>query len=1035
MQAITLAQGCVPRPSVFDRSVRDVVYDLGNLREIDPQRFFAENYVTEGMKQLLTEGFKRLEGTSGSASGAFLLSQSMGGGKTHNLIALGLLALHPQMRPRVMADFHESGALGAVQVVSFTGRNTNTPYGIWHEIAAQLDRVQWFNTFYTPLMAPGDADWVKLLRDQPTLILLDELPPYFEAMQAIPVGGTTLATLTTTAIANLLSAVASGKLPQCCVVMTDLSGTAYHVGSGAMETLRNLDREAKRSVVPINPVRLNSDELYHILRTRLFETDALPDAATVEAVAAAVATAVGDAAKLELTTASAAEMQGAVRDSYPFHPGIRDLFARFRENPGFQQTRALIRIMRLVVARLFDPEHGQARHRYLIGAHDLDLNDSAVGSEIGYINGTFTNAVAHDIAAGGKAVAEQIDGESGTDARDAATLIFLSSLSQAMNPNLGLTRSEIVQYLAAPERDLTALNHALDELQRRAWYLHATANGALYFKNTQNINATLENYADQTFPEDRETELRTQLGEMFKATPTAIYGRVEPLPALNAVTLSPDEITLVIYKPNATSKAEIEEFFRHQTHKNRVLFLTGDPAQYGRVLEQAAYVRAIRTILRDFKGRNMAETDPQMEDAHRLQSEIKSRFYMACREAFQQLTYPTKNGLLSTQVKAEYVANKFQAEEQIRNALKGAFKLREDVGADTNFRKAVEDKFWLNQPEAKWNDVRGRAASDPSWWWHHPRALDDLRTELLARDLWRDLGNGYVARGPFHDKTEATVQQTHRDGDTGEATLKVRAKFGDTIHYAEGETVSTSSPRLVGTDLKTAALTVAFLAVDAKGEHDTGEPFVWRNTLTLKHKLYGSGMARMCQLQAIPADPAVIVRYTTDGSSPATSGAVYTEPFPVPPGAALIQAVAQAGVGGVSSETQRIPVPTNGDTGSGGKVFNRDLPATLRWGEQKSFNASGVYTFLEQADKRGGKIGGFRAVAMKDNRWLELTADNAAHFDAAAVRDAARRLTEMLPGASLSLDVESVHFESGHDLENLVIADLKETLHPDEVEQ
>ncbi len=89
---VSLAEGCTPRASVFAQRGQDTVYDLDRLGQVEPGAFFAENYVTEGMRLLLTEAFKRLEGRSASASGAFLLSQSMGGGKTHNLFALGLLA-------------------------------------------------------------------------------------------------------------------------------------------------------------------------------------------------------------------------------------------------------------------------------------------------------------------------------------------------------------------------------------------------------------------------------------------------------------------------------------------------------------------------------------------------------------------------------------------------------------------------------------------------------------------------------------------------------------------------------------------------------------------------------------------------------------------------------------------------------------------------------------------------------------------------------------------------------------------------------
>ena len=84
-----LAALCEPRASVFDTAKRDTVLDLTDLIEkrIEPAEFFEENYVTEGMNTLLREVFRRLEGKS--EQGVFYLKQSMGGGKTHNLLTLG----------------------------------------------------------------------------------------------------------------------------------------------------------------------------------------------------------------------------------------------------------------------------------------------------------------------------------------------------------------------------------------------------------------------------------------------------------------------------------------------------------------------------------------------------------------------------------------------------------------------------------------------------------------------------------------------------------------------------------------------------------------------------------------------------------------------------------------------------------------------------------------------------------------------------------------------------------------------------------
>ncbi|MFH1447177.1 MAG: hypothetical protein ABIG43_07215 [Chloroflexota bacterium] len=69
---------CTPRKNVFDTQRRDTVLDIADLtlNKIDPKDFFEENFITEGMKTLLEQGFRRLEGKSNQ--GVFLLKQAMG---------------------------------------------------------------------------------------------------------------------------------------------------------------------------------------------------------------------------------------------------------------------------------------------------------------------------------------------------------------------------------------------------------------------------------------------------------------------------------------------------------------------------------------------------------------------------------------------------------------------------------------------------------------------------------------------------------------------------------------------------------------------------------------------------------------------------------------------------------------------------------------------------------------------------------------------------------------------------------------------
>jgi hypothetical protein len=141
-----------------------VVLDLTDLVEdrIHPKDFFRENWRTDGMKRLLREAFRRVDGAS--QQGVYVLSQAMGGGKTHNMIALGLLAKHTELRQKVMSDLYSPKYNGEIRVVAFTGRESDAPFGVWGAIAEQLEKRDAFKSYYSPLTAPGQTAWVNLLR-------------------------------------------------------------------------------------------------------------------------------------------------------------------------------------------------------------------------------------------------------------------------------------------------------------------------------------------------------------------------------------------------------------------------------------------------------------------------------------------------------------------------------------------------------------------------------------------------------------------------------------------------------------------------------------------------------------------------------------------------------------------------------------------------------------------------------------------------------------------------------------------------------
>jgi Protein of unknown function (DUF499) len=698
------------------------------------------------MKRLLREAFRRFEGKS--SQGVFVLTQAMGGGKTHNMIALGLLAKHPELRKQVMADLYEAKDLEEIRVVAFTGRESDAPFGIWGAIAEQLGKKEALKDYYSPLSAPGLTAWINLLKGEPKLILLDELPPYFENARSRPIGNSDLSRVTTTALSNLLVAVWKDELSNVCVVISDLKATYEGGSQQILRALEDFRSEAGRSALTLEPVGLNTDEIYHILRKRLFAE--LPEDEEIWEVARGYAQAVRGAKQMDITSASPEKFAQTIKESYPFHFAIRDLYARFRENPGFQQTRGLIRLLRVVTSRLFDEKHGKADKRYLIHAHDLNLNDRETLAEVTQINPTLDNAISHDIASNGKAIAEIMDANlGGIDAQDACKLLLVSSLANVPNAVVGLSLSEVVSYLCAPGRDVLRLpKDVLGTLSTKAWYLHSNREGKLHFKNVQNLVAKLKTTAESYNRESSLKELRTFLANVFAPAMKDCYQEVLALPALEEIQVKPDKVSLVIYEPYTGGglHPDLQQFYNDLDYKNRILFLSGPRDTLETLLESAAELKAITYILAEMNAEKVPDNDPQRMAAQDMHDNIMFQLLSAVRERFTTLIYPHADQLVKADFLMNFTDNCYNGEKQIRETLKEKQKFTDDISSDT-FRNKCEQRLFT-QKVMPWTEIKRRAAMNIRWQWHRMDALDRLKEDLVRKDQWREDG-GYIEKPPF----------------------------------------------------------------------------------------------------------------------------------------------------------------------------------------------------------------------------------------------------------------------------------------------
>ncbi|MGI8600262.1 MAG: DUF499 domain-containing protein [Chitinophagaceae bacterium] len=946
----TLKNLCTPRNFDKDIDVQDITDMLEG--RVDPALFFVTNYKTQGMSVLFKTAFERFKGNSQQQ--LIKLTQSMGGGKTHNMISLGLLAKHPEYRKQIIGNDYSDDGLGKVDVLAFSGRESNTPNGLWGELARQLGKEAEFKSLWEGgLRAPGQSEWINMLKGSPKLILLDELPPYLENAKTITVGAGDLSIVTTTALANLFNALNNAALNNVLIVISDLKAT-YQSGTRLLQSsFSNLEGEVSRFALDIQPVGSSSDEIYDILRTKLFEK--LPEKDEVNDIAIAYKAKVEEAKNLGFTTYNPDKIFTGIKEAYPFHPSIRELYERFRENQNFQQTRDLIRLMRKIVTSMWAT--GIADKRYLINAFDIELNDTSMNTTITQIKPSLGNAISKDIANESRATAELIDAQYNIEfISQVAKLLLVASLADVPNALLGLTQHELVGYLVEPGKDITNYRNAFEEFLSQAWYVHPDKDGRLHFQNVRNLIAELNSLIDGYDEESAKIEIRKFLEDRFKPVINDCYQKVLVFPPIDQIKLDEDKNLLVLFEPNISGSGlspDLLRLYDDAQYKNRVMFLTGDRNTMDNLLRRAKEYKAIQRIIKRMREERVAENNTQFEMAVDREIKIGQQFLSAARETFVKLYYPFhfrgQDKLVDAEFLMDFKGNNYNGEDQIRKVLSDRQKFTTEDPKGNGFKeKCLQRLFTLD--EMRQEDLKSRAASNPAWQWHHPKALDELIDHCLKNGIWFKAGN-YIQKNPPKEDTSVTVQPTWSDKNSSEATLKIIPKFGDVVHYEFDQEPTTASDKITDfTNWKTAEMVVYFLCVDSKGQHDTGKSFKWINKLNLRYHTYDAGDQKKMKLEA-SADDAKIL-YTTDGAEPKDNGAVYAGDFIIPKDTRFVLAIAEKK--GVFSD--KLEIPINWSKPEGIKIDKAKSLVFEKRGNFKTSNNKTTFEELNLLHKHGAQF-------------------------------------------------------------------------------
>ncbi len=178
------------------------------------------------------------------------------------------------------------------------------------------------------------------------------------------------------------------KLPKTAIRGFQSSGILSGRFERLARAISNIAEETKRQARSITPVDLNGNEIYDILRKRMFAK--LPDQVEIVKIAEAYGDAISVAERSKAIGKSSEQIADEILGSYPFHPSTKHIIALFKENENYRQTRGLMQFVAKMLKSIWQGE--QASEVYLVGCQHLDLSLGDVREEIiriGKLEGAF----------------------------------------------------------------------------------------------------------------------------------------------------------------------------------------------------------------------------------------------------------------------------------------------------------------------------------------------------------------------------------------------------------------------------------------------------------------------------------------------------------------------------------------------------------------------------------------------------------------------------------------------------------------------
>jgi predicted AAA+ superfamily ATPase len=606
----------------FAADLWQVFQGEGSAEYKNPTEFFRRTFITEGLRRLLTQALRRLNGQGGDP--VVELQTNFGGGKTHSELALyhlfsgtpasdlpGIEELVKELSIPIAKNVKRAVFVGTQISPGKPHKKTDGTVvrTLWGEIAWQLGGKEGYKLVKEDdehATNPGDSLKELFNKYAPCLILIDEWVAYARQLHGtadLPAG--TFDTQFTFAQA-LSEAVKAAK--QTLLVVSIPASESPHQradhgvtdievggerGREALARLKNAIGRVEASWRPASP-----DEGFEIVRRRLFNPLSGDQFVARDTVARAFVDLYGSQQQEFPSDCREADYERRIKMAYPIHPEMFDrLYNDWSTLDKFQRTRGVLRLMAAVIHCLWERQDSNL----LIMPGTIPVEDQQVQFELTrYLEDHWVPVIEKDVD-GANSLPLSLDRANPNLGRYSACrrvsrTIYMGSAPTQRASHRGIEDRQVKLGCVQPGETVATFGDALRRLTDSATYLYV--DGKRYWYSTQpTVTRLADDRAGQLTEDQVSEEIIRRLRQ--EAHTRADFSKVHVCVPSSDV---PDEreARLVVLGPefphatrddNSPARKEAAAILESRgtsprNYNNTLVFLAGDTNRL-RELEQA----------------------------------------------------------------------------------------------------------------------------------------------------------------------------------------------------------------------------------------------------------------------------------------------------------------------------------------------------------------------------------------------------------------------------------------------------------------